>query len=114
MTKPNEKEIYRENLIESINKTVDEMQCLSAANIADNIISDLGVIFNEADKEKILNKTKETIAKKFGFNNAIVGDTAWDYAMICTHRTKVQIEMYEQVCQLMAITLASKLIDNQQ
>ncbi len=45
---------------------------------------------------KRADKIKEQVAKEYGFEDNVLG-TRWNYAMQLTHRTKKQIELYEEV-----------------
>ena len=43
-----------------------------------------------------INSVKEKVAQNYGFPDEIFG-TRWNFAMSTTHRTKRQIQMYEDV-----------------
>ncbi len=58
----------------------------------------LKMIWNMKDK---IDKIKEKIAKEAGYRDDILG-TAWNYAMMLTHRTKRQISLYEKVISALA------------
>ena len=49
----------------------------------------------------IIYKVKKQVAKEYGFEK-MFGKSGWDYAMLITHRTKKQIEMYERVIEILA------------
>ena len=51
---------------------------------------------------------KEKIAKQAGYPSGIVNESAWDYAMLMTHRTKAQLELYERVI----LELLNQQLDN--
>jgi hypothetical protein len=54
----------------------------------------------EKHLEEIVNIIKEEVAIDFGFDDSIkLGGTTWGYAMLLCHRTKKQIEMYDEVCK---------------
>jgi hypothetical protein len=38
---------------------------------------------------------KDNVAKRHGYPDNIMG-TSWEYAMMITHRTKLQIQLYEE------------------
>jgi hypothetical protein len=48
-------------------------------------------------KKAIILYVKESVAKSHGYPDNILG-TAWNYAMMCTHRHKAQLKLYEEVC----------------
>lgn len=50
----------------------------------------------------VVSMVKNEVAEEYGFAEAVIGNTPWDYAMIVTHRTKKQIEMYERLCMKLA------------
>ena len=50
----------------------------------------------------LVSMVKEEVAEEYGFKEALIVDTKWDYAMIMHHRTKKQIEMYERLCMKLA------------
>ena len=50
----------------------------------------------------VVSMVKNEVAEEYGFTEAVIGDTSWDYAMMVTHRTKKQIEMYERLCMKLA------------
>lgn len=43
-----------------------------------------------------VNFAKETVAKRHGYPDNILG-TSWEYAMMLTHRRKAQCDLYEEV-----------------
>ena len=45
---------------------------------------------------EIINKVKEQVALNHGYPDNILG-TSWEYAMYLTHRTKRQLELYDEV-----------------
>lgn len=49
---------------------------------------------------KLSKKIKERVAKAYGFERGLLG-TRWNYAMLIVHRTKKQIEMYEEVIKIL-------------
>jgi len=49
----------------------------------------------------LIEKTKQEIALKHGYRDDILG-TAWNYAMYLTHRTKRQIQLYEELSSALA------------
>ena len=51
---------------------------------------------------------KDRIAKIHGFPDNVI-DNSWNYAMQITHRTKMQIKLYEEVLELMNNTIQSLL-----
>jgi len=53
--------------------------------------------------EKIVSMVKKEVAEEYGFTEAIIGNTNWEFAMIITYRTKKQIEMYERLCMKLAL-----------
>lgn len=50
----------------------------------------------------LVSMVKEEVAIEYGFTEALIVDTKWDYAMMIHHRTKKQIEMYERLCMKLA------------
>ncbi len=50
----------------------------------------------------VVSMVKNEVAEEYGFKEAVIGETPWDYAMMVTHRTKKQIEMYERLCVKLA------------
>ncbi len=48
--------------------------------------------------DRLLAAAKNTIAKKHGYPDNILGNR-WDYAMMLTHRRKAQIQLYEEVLE---------------
>jgi len=56
-----------------------------------------GVRFFNSSKE-LVEIIKNEVAKKHGFPNGILG-SPWKYAMAITHRTKQQLQMYEEVIE---------------
>ena len=42
-----------------------------------------------------VNLIKDNVAKRHGYPDNIMG-TSWEYAMMITHRTKMQIQLYEE------------------
>ena len=42
-----------------------------------------------------VNLIKDNVAKRHGYPDNIMG-TSWEYAMMITHRTKLQIRLYEE------------------
>lgn len=50
----------------------------------------------------VVSMVKNEVAEEYGFTEAVIGNTPWDYAMIVTHRTKKQIKMYERLCMRLA------------
>jgi hypothetical protein len=42
-----------------------------------------------------VNLIKDNVAKRHGYPDNIIG-TRWEYAMMITHRTKLQIRLYEE------------------
>lgn len=51
--------------------------------------------------DKKVNAIKEVVAQRCGYN--IEMPTKWDYAMTMTHRTKLQLRMYDAVIKIIAI-----------
>ena len=51
---------------------------------------------NDANRMlEAVNLIKDNVAKRHGYPDNIMG-TSWEYAMIITHRTKMQIQLYEE------------------
>ena len=53
---------------------------------------------NGNDANRVLdavNLIKDNVAKRHGYPDNIMG-TSWEYAMVITHRTKLQIRLYEE------------------
>ena len=44
---------------------------------------------------------KEKVAKQYGYPDNIMG-TSWEYAMMCTHRTKRQLFLYDEVIRFLS------------
>ncbi len=42
-----------------------------------------------------VNLIKDNVAKRHGYPDNIMG-TSWEYAMMITHRTKLQLRLYEE------------------
>jgi hypothetical protein len=53
-------------------------------------------IRNESNIMGFIESAKEAVALRNGYNKDVYG-SAWKFAMISTHRTKKQIELYEEV-----------------
>lgn len=53
--------------------------------------------------ESFINEIKNEVAKDFGATLEI--PTLWNYAMMLTHRTKKQLELYEEVIRRIVVKL---------
>lgn len=51
---------------------------------------------NDANRVlEAVNLIKDNVAKRHGYPDNIMG-SSWEYAMMITHRTKLQIRLYEE------------------
>jgi len=55
-------------------------------------------------KDEIILKAKKFVAEEHGYSDEVLG-SAWEYAMQLTHRRKMQITMYEDLCNILADTI---------
>jgi hypothetical protein len=59
-------------------------------------------------EEFYIKKAKEQVANRYGFTSCIFGSN-WNDAMMIAHRTKRQINMYEDVINLLGSALCTSL-----
>ena len=54
---------------------------------------------------------KEKVKQKFGYNNPVLGGSCCGFAILCTHRTNKQLQMYDLV--IAAIEEMNKIQDKE-
>lgn len=53
---------------------------------------------NTPQQEDLLIMLKEEVAKDFGYTEAVMCGSRWEYAMLLSHRTKRERQMYDALC----------------
>jgi len=95
---------------EIIIQLLDEIEKLKKTNLPTDIIKNI----KSSDANHIIdivNLIKDNIAKKHGYPDDIMG-TRWEYAMIITHRRKMQIQLYEEALVELAFYILQYLSKN--